>query len=95
MAKKAAQQSSGESGAAGLDADIARLSYEEAVAELEQLVEGVEAGDIGLEASLASFRRGQQLLHHCRTLLDKAELSVRNLSLADAEGGESAGRTGG
>lgn len=86
MAKKSAQQSTDSTGGP-VDPDIARLSYEEGVAELERLVEGIESNDIGLEASLAAYRRGQQLVQHCRGLLDKAELSVKQLSLADAEQG--------
>ena len=67
------------------DPAIANLSYEEAVRELEKLVESIERGDIGLAESLASYRKGEQLLRHCKGLLDKAELTVREMSLADAE----------
>jgi exodeoxyribonuclease VII small subunit len=86
MAKKAAQQAS-DAASGAVDPDIAALSYEDGIAELERLVEGIESNDIGLEASLAAYRRGQQLVQHCRGLLDKAELSVKQLSLADAEQG--------
>lgn len=68
------------------DPAIANLSYEEAVRELEKLVESIERGDIGLAESLASYRKGEQLLRHCKGLLDKAELTVREMSLTDAEG---------
>ena len=68
------------------DPAIANLSYEEAVRELEKLVESIERGDIGLAESLASYRKGEQLLRHCKALLDKAELTVREMSLTDAEG---------
>ena len=68
------------------DPAIASLSYEEAVRELEKLVESIERGDIGLAESLASYRKGEQLLRHCKALLDKAELTVREMSLTDAEG---------
>jgi exodeoxyribonuclease VII small subunit len=70
-----------------LDPSIARLSYEDAMAELERLVESIEQGDVGLEASLTSYRRGEQLLRHCKALLEKAETTVRQLSLADLESG--------
>jgi exodeoxyribonuclease VII small subunit len=70
-----------------LDASIAQLSYEDAMNELERLVESIEQGDVGLEASLKSYRRGEQLLRHCKTLLEKAETTVRQLSLADLESG--------
>jgi len=40
---------------------------------------------VGLEASLAAYRKGEQLLRHCKGLLDRAELSVREMTLAEAE----------
>lgn len=71
---------------AATDPAIASLSYEEAIGQLERLVESIERGDVGLAESLASYKKGEQLLRHCKGLLDKAELSVREMSLADAEG---------
>jgi exodeoxyribonuclease VII small subunit len=67
------------------DPTIGSLGYEDAVVELERLVESIERGDVGLAESLAAYKRGEQLLRHCKSLLDKAELTVRELSLADAE----------
>ena len=66
---------------------IVGLSYEDAMKELETLVEHIERGDVGLEASLASYRRGEQLLRHLKGLLDRAETTVRTMSLAEAERG--------
>jgi exodeoxyribonuclease VII small subunit len=72
-----------------LDPAIAALSYEDAMAQLEALVERIEQGEVGLEESLASYRRGEQLLRHLKALLDRAETTVRELSLVDLErGGE-------
>jgi exodeoxyribonuclease VII small subunit len=73
--------------AAAIDPSIAELSYEDAMKELETLVEHIERGDVGLEASLASYRRGEQLLRHLKGLLDRAETTVRTMSLAEAERG--------
>ena len=70
-----------------IDPSIAGLSYEDAMKELETLVEHIERGDVGLEASLASYRRGEQLLRHLKGLLDRAETTVRTMSLAEAERG--------
>ena len=80
-------------GAAGvIDPAIAALDYEQAVRELEALVESIEQGDIGLEASLASYRRGEQLLRHCKALLDTAETTVREMSLGELEQGSTSPR---
>ncbi|MEY5031317.1 MAG: hypothetical protein RL354_348 [Planctomycetota bacterium] len=85
MAKKSTATDLSPSASTATDPAIAALGYEEAVRELEQLVESIERGDIGLAESLAAYRKGEQLLRHCKALLDKAELTVRELSLAEAE----------
>jgi exodeoxyribonuclease VII small subunit len=54
-------------------------SFESALAELETLVQAMEAGKLGLEESLATYRRGTELLRHCRQSLDSAEQQVRIL----------------
>lgn len=82
MAKK--KTTSAEQGPA-IDADIQALGYEEAVENLQKLVESIEHGEVGLEESLKLYRRGEMLLRHCRALLDKAELTVQQMSLAEAE----------
>ena len=55
------------------------LSFEEAVAELEQVVADMESGKLPLEASLAAYQRGAELLTQCRTRLDDAQQQVRIL----------------
>ncbi|MEY2796396.1 MAG: hypothetical protein RIR10_2112 [Planctomycetota bacterium] len=87
MSKK--KETTGEAGsdASAVDPAIEALSYEDAMKELESLVEHIERGDVGLEASLASYRRGEQLLRHLKGLLDRAETTVRTMSLAEAERG--------
>lgn len=87
--KESSRSGSGEEAAAaqgaGIDPQMAALGYEEAVAQLEALVASMEEGEVGLEESLASYRRGEQLVRHLKTLLDKAEVTVRQLSLSEAE----------
>jgi exodeoxyribonuclease VII small subunit len=64
---------------------IAGLSYEAALSELQALVDSIEGGEVGLEQSLEAYRRGETLLAHCRALLDKADQTVRTLSLSEFE----------
>ncbi len=85
MAKKTAPSTDAAHASPAVDPAIAGLGYEDAVRELERLVESIERGDVGLEASLAAYRKGEQLLRHCKGLLDRAELSVREMTLAEAE----------
>ena len=59
---------------------IKNLSYEEAYAELEQIVSALESGEQPLEDAISLFERGQGLTKHCAELLAKAELKVQELS---------------
>jgi len=60
-------------------------SFEEALAELEVLVETLEKGDLSLEESLKSFERGVGLARTCRDALEKAEQQVAVLTSADKD----------
>jgi exodeoxyribonuclease VII small subunit len=57
----------------------ANLPFEEAVAELESLLQAMESGQQPLEASLAAYRRGALLLRHCQQQLADAEERLRVL----------------
>lgn len=59
--------------------DIAALKYEDAVSELESLVQTMEKGELSLEASLGAYRRGSLLLQHCQKQLEDAEDRLRVL----------------
>jgi exodeoxyribonuclease VII small subunit len=60
--------------------EIETLSYEQAFAQLEEIVYGLETNQKSLEEAIALFERGQALAKHCAGLLDQAELKVRQLS---------------
>ena len=69
----------------------APASFEEAMAELAQLVTQMEAGQLPLEASVAAYARGSELVKYCAGQLDKVEAQVKVLEggmlkpFADAE----------
>lgn len=54
-------------------------TFEDALTELESLVEAMEKGDLSLEESLASFEQGVLLTRQCQKALDDAEQKVRIL----------------
>ncbi|MEC4722482.1 exodeoxyribonuclease VII small subunit [Noviherbaspirillum sp. CPCC 100848] len=54
-------------------------SFEAAMAELEQLVAQMEAGELPLEASVAAYRRGSELVKFCSGQLDKVDHQVKVL----------------
>lgn len=55
-------------------------SFEQALAELESLVETMEQGDLSLEQSLKSFERGVLLTRACQQALAEAEQKIQILS---------------
>jgi exodeoxyribonuclease VII small subunit len=64
------------------------LDFERAMAELEQLVERLEKGDLPLEESLAAFERGVALTRSCQAALRQAEHKVEKLLERPDGGGE-------
>jgi exodeoxyribonuclease VII small subunit len=59
---------------------VEELSYEQAFAELEDIVSALESDEHALEQALSLFERGQSLARHCAALLDQADLKVQQLS---------------
>jgi exodeoxyribonuclease VII small subunit len=60
------------------------LTFEQAYAQLEEIVARLESGDLTLDESVALYERGQQLARLCGDKLDAADLRVRQIS-ADGE----------
>ena len=58
---------------------IADMKFETALAELESIVSSMEGGKLELEASIAAYRRGMELMKHCQARLNDAEAQVRVL----------------
>ncbi len=61
--------------------DIAAMSFEDALRELEQIVHKLEAGDVPLEDSIRIYERGAALKAHCERKLKEAELKVEKIVL--------------
>jgi exodeoxyribonuclease VII small subunit len=57
----------------------APASFEEAMAELAQLVSQMEGGQLPLEASVAAYARGSELVKYCAAQLEKVEAQVKVL----------------
>lgn len=68
--------------------DIAALTFEQALAELEQIVGKLESGQAPLEDSIAMYERGAALKAHCETRLAAARLRVEKIVMgADGAAG--------
>jgi exodeoxyribonuclease VII small subunit len=62
--------------------DIKAMSFEEALAELERIVERLESGDSKLDDAIVSYERGAALKLHCETKLREAQDKVEKIKLA-------------
>jgi exodeoxyribonuclease VII small subunit len=60
-------------------------NFEEALAELEQILSEIEGGEVPLEESLVKYERGQFLIQHCRQVLSKAEKQIEMLGKEASE----------
>jgi exodeoxyribonuclease VII small subunit len=60
----------------GVPPDIAAMSFEDALAELEQIVRRLEGGQVKLDEAILSYERGAQLKQHCERKLNEAQQRV-------------------
>jgi exodeoxyribonuclease VII small subunit len=60
----------------GVPADIAAMSFEDALSELEQIVRRLEGGQVKLDEAILSYERGAQLKRHCERKLNEAQQRV-------------------
>ena len=68
---------------------LEELPFEEALSQLEDLVDALEGGDLDLESSLRTFETGVKLVRVCSERLKAAELRIQQL---EAEVGEASER---
>lgn len=62
--------------------DIAKMSFEEALDELETIVSKLEGGQAPLQESIEIYERGEALKKHCEALLKMAEARIEKITLA-------------
>jgi exodeoxyribonuclease VII small subunit len=60
----------------GVPAEIAAMSFEDALAELEQIVRRLEAGQVKLDEAIVCYERGALLKRHCEGKLNEAQQRV-------------------
>lgn len=58
---------------------IEDMSYEDAIEELEKIIEELESNDLSLKDSMDKFKRGIALYNHCNEILSKMEGEVKVL----------------
>jgi exodeoxyribonuclease VII small subunit len=65
-----------------MPADIAKLSFEDALKELEEIVRGLESGKGKLDDAIAAYERGSALKRHCERKLAEAEARIEKIALS-------------
>jgi exodeoxyribonuclease VII small subunit len=61
------------------DSPNEELTYEQAMKQLEKIIETLETNDLPLDESIKLFEQGQKLANYCSELLDKTELKVQQI----------------
>jgi exodeoxyribonuclease VII small subunit len=64
-------------------AAVAGMSFEQALAELERIVQDLERGQLDLEAAIQAYERGTRLKEHCQRKLQEAQLRVERIALKE------------
>ena len=60
--------------------EIAKLTFEQAIGQLREIVTRIEQGQIALQDSLDQYEKGMALIKHCRDILQKAEKRIEKIS---------------
>ncbi|QDU34060.1 Exodeoxyribonuclease 7 small subunit [Poriferisphaera corsica] len=56
------------------------MKFEDAIQQLESIIDQVESGQIGLEQALDQYEAGMGLIKHCKGILNKAEAKIAKLT---------------
>lgn len=67
-----------------LPEEIKKLSFEDALNQLEGIVSKLESGDVNLEDSIEIYTRGTQLKQHCQDKLQSAQVKIEKISLSQS-----------
>ena len=64
--------------------DGEKLSFEDALKELETIVATLERGEVSLDAAISAFERGTELKTFCQARLEDARLKVEKIKVPDS-----------
>jgi len=67
-------------------ADVEKLSFEAALAELEEIVRQLEQGKSSLDDAIVAYERGARLKQHCEKKLNEAKMRVEKITLGPGGG---------
>ena len=62
-----------------VDDPLDKMTFEDAMKELENLVDSLDKGDVSLDEAIAAYDRGSQLKDHCQKKLNEAKMKVETI----------------
>ncbi len=71
--------------------DTSKLSFEDSIKRLKDIVDSIEQGEIPLQDSLEQYEQGMGLIKHCRGILQQAEKRIEKISKTDQDDPKPAG----
>lgn len=60
-----------------------QLTFEQALAQVETIIAGIEQGKVGLQEAVTQYEKGMKLIQHCRAVLSDAEARIQVLQLGE------------
>ena len=69
----------------GSGENLDRLSFEEALSQLEAIVDQLERGDVSLDKAIDAYSRGMALKGHCQARLEEARLRVEKIKVPSGD----------
>ena len=68
-----------DTGISDTDADLAQMTFEDALRALEEVVRRLESGEVPLDESIDLYERGEALRKHCQARLDSAQARIEKI----------------
>ena len=67
------------------DNSLDKMSFEDAMKELEKLVDSLDKGDVSLDEAITAYDRGSQLKDYCEKKLNEAKMKIETIQSSDKE----------
>ena len=66
-----------------IDNVLEKMTFEDAMNELESIVNALDKGDISLDKAIAAYDRGSKLKDHCEKKLNEAKMKVETIQMSE------------
>ena len=67
------------------DGSLDKMSFEDAMKELEKLVDSLDKGDVSLDEAITAYDRGSQLKEYCEKKLNEAKMKIETIQSSNKE----------